>query len=63
MGARCEALMLDPVYSGKCMAGAIALAGNRPPGENVLFLHTGGTPAIFAYGNELDGVLAPRGAE
>ena len=53
LGARREALMLDPVYSGKCMAGALAIAGNRPPGENVLFVHTGGTPAIFAYGDSL----------
>ena len=57
MGARTEALMLDPVYSGKCMAGALSIAGNRPPDENVLFIHTGGTPAIFAYANSLDTVL------
>ncbi|MEM7056442.1 MAG: D-cysteine desulfhydrase family protein [Pseudomonadota bacterium] len=57
MGARTEALMLDPVYSGKCMAGALALAGNLRPDQNVLFIHTGGTPAIFAYAGSLDGVL------
>lgn len=57
LGARTEALMLDPVYSGKTMAGALALAGNRPATENVLFIHTGGTPAIFAYAGSLDGVL------
>ena len=38
LGARTEAMMLDPVYSGKCMAGALAIAGNRPEGENVLFI-------------------------
>ena len=58
LGARTEALMLDPVYTGKCMAGALAIAGNRPSAENVLFIHTGGTPAIFAYANSMDGVLA-----
>lgn len=58
MGARCEALMLDPVYSGKNMAGALSIAGNRPEGENVLFIHTGGTPAIFAYANSLEEVLS-----
>lgn len=58
LGARTEALMLDPVYTGKCMAGALALSGNRPEGENVLFLHTGGTPGIFAYANVLEPVLA-----
>jgi len=60
LAARTEALMLDPVYTGKCMAGALAIAGNRPAGENVLFIHTGGTPAIFAYANALEPVLAPR---
>lgn len=50
LSARTEALLLDPVYSGKCMAGALNVAGNRPEGENVLFLHTGGTPGVFAYG-------------
>lgn len=57
MAARTEALMLDPVYTGKCMAGALALGGNGRPDENVLFIHTGGTPGIFAYGNSMDGVL------
>lgn len=60
MAARTEALMLDPVYSGKTMAGALALAGNRPGSENVLFIHTGGTPAIFAYAGSLEPVLGPR---
>ena len=55
---RPETFMLGPVYSGKCIAGALALAGNRPSGENVLFFHTGGTPAIFAYANSLDGVIS-----
>ena len=60
LGARTEALMLDPVYTGKSLAGALALAGNRPESENILFIHTGGTPAIFAYANGLEPALARR---
>lgn len=49
--ARLEGLVLDPVYTGKAMAGLIALArGARfGPADRVVFLHTGGTPALFAY--------------
>ncbi|MEI4472408.1 D-cysteine desulfhydrase family protein [Frigidibacter sp. MR17.24] len=47
--AELEAIFLDPVYSGKAMAGLIALAQEgRLEGPSV-FLHTGGMPAIFAY--------------
>jgi D-cysteine desulfhydrase/L-cysteate sulfo-lyase len=51
MAARLEALMLDPVYTGKTMAGLIALArdGAFQPGARVLFIHTGGLPALFGY--------------
>jgi 1-aminocyclopropane-1-carboxylate deaminase/D-cysteine desulfhydrase-like pyridoxal-dependent ACC family enzyme len=51
MLARSEAILLDPVYTGKAMAGLIALvrAGRWRSGERVLFLHTGGAPALFAY--------------
>jgi L-cysteate sulfo-lyase len=50
-----EALVLDPVYSGKGLAGLIALvrAGRWQAEENVVFLHTGGAPALFAYGSAL----------
>jgi D-cysteine desulfhydrase len=49
--ARTEAILLDPVYTGKTMAGMIDLLhkgyfGSR---DNILFLHTGGSPALFAY--------------
>ncbi len=46
-----EALLLDPVYSGRTMAGLIALTerGVIEPGASVLFVHTGGLPALFAY--------------
>jgi D-cysteine desulfhydrase len=51
LAARLEGVLLDPVYTGKAMAGLIALvrAGRWRSGERVLFLHTGGAPALFAY--------------
>lgn len=51
MLARTESILLDPVYSGKAMAGLVDLArkGYFPEGSNVLFLHTGGSPALYAY--------------
>ena len=55
MSAQLEALLLDPVYTGRAMAGLIALArsGVLQQGQNVLFIHTGGLPALFAYENKL----------
>ena len=49
--SRTEAILLDPVYTGKAMAGLIGLVrkGYFKKGENVLFLHTGGSPALFSY--------------
>jgi len=52
-GASREALMLDPVYSGKAMAGFLDRARSGSADETLIFLHTGGTPGIFAYGNAL----------
>lgn len=51
LAARCEALLVDPVYTGKAMNAVIDLyrKNDFDPGENVVFLHTGGTPAIFGY--------------
>jgi len=51
LAARREALLLDPVYTGKAMAGLLDLArsGAFPPAATVVFLHTGGAPALFAY--------------
>jgi len=50
-----EGVLLDPVYSGRCMAGLIELInqGEIQPNERVMFLHTGGTPALFGYEAEL----------
>jgi len=49
--ARVEGILLDPVYTGKAMAGLLALVrqGRFKKGENVLFLHTGGAPALYQY--------------
>ncbi|MEM9683243.1 MAG: D-cysteine desulfhydrase family protein, partial [Pseudomonadota bacterium] len=49
--AQTEGILLDPVYSGKGMAGLIDLIrkGHFKEGENVVFLHTGGSAALFAY--------------
>jgi L-cysteate sulfo-lyase len=51
LAGRLEALVLDPVYSAKGLAGLIALArGGRWSGvDDVVFVHTGGAPALFAY--------------
>jgi len=53
--AEVEGILLDPVYTGKAMAGLIdhIRQGKVKRGEKVVFLHTGGTPALFAYSNDL----------
>ena len=58
MLARTEAILLDPVYTGKIMAGLIGLArqGHFKPDENVLFIHTGGAPSLHAYEAEVLGL-------
>jgi D-cysteine desulfhydrase len=49
--ARLEGILLDPVYTGKAMAGLIdGIAQKRFKDEGpILFVHTGGAPALFAY--------------
>ena len=51
MTARTESVLLDPVYSGKAMAGLVGLTrrGQFKRGQRVLFVHTGGSPALYAY--------------
>ena len=46
-----EGILLDPVYTGKAFAGLIRLSRNGQfrPAERVVFLHTGGAPALYAY--------------
>mgnify|MGYP000946388837 CR=1 FL=1 len=53
-----EAILLDPVYTGKIMAGLIGLArkGHFAKNENVLFIHTGGAPSLHAYESEVLGL-------
>jgi len=49
--ARTEGILLDPVYTGKAMSGLIGLIrkGHFKKDDNVLFIHTGGSPALYAY--------------
>jgi D-cysteine desulfhydrase family pyridoxal phosphate-dependent enzyme len=53
--ARLEGVLLDPVYTGRAAAGMIDLIRRRVigPDETILFWHTGGTPALWAYEREL----------
>jgi D-cysteine desulfhydrase len=55
--ASVEGILLDPVYTGKAMAGLLALIrqGQFKKGENILFVHTGGSPALYAYQEVLIG--------
>ncbi|EKT63016.1 D-cysteine desulfhydrase [Providencia burhodogranariea] len=47
--ARSEGILLDPVYTGKAMAGLLDYLANSEENTPVLFVHTGGSPALFAY--------------
>ncbi len=51
MMARTEGILLDPVYTGKTVAGLIDLSrkGFFKKGSRILFVHTGGSPALYAY--------------
>ena len=53
--ARTEGILLDPVYTGKAMSGVIdrIRTGEIPKGSTVVYVHTGGNPALFAYAPEL----------
>jgi L-cysteate sulfo-lyase len=53
--AQTEGILLDPVYTSKAMAGLIDLVrrGRFQKDDNVVFIHTGGTPALFVYRKEL----------
>ena len=55
--ATTEGIILDPIYTGKALSGLIDLVkkGEIGKDETVVFLHTGGTPALFAYTQELLG--------
>jgi 1-aminocyclopropane-1-carboxylate deaminase/D-cysteine desulfhydrase-like pyridoxal-dependent ACC family enzyme len=49
--ARTEGIILDPIYSGKAMAGLVThvRSGKIKAGETVVFVHTGGTPVLFDH--------------
>jgi D-cysteine desulfhydrase len=49
--ARTEGILLDPVYTGKAFAGVLDLIGKGELGSNepIIFLYTGGLPAVFAF--------------
>ena len=61
LAARTEGLILDPVYTSKGMGGLIEhiRSGRIPADATVVFVHTGGLPALFAYAGDL-GLAAPR---
>ena len=63
--AQTEGILLDPVYSGKMMAGFLAhqAEGRWPTGKRILLLHSGGVPALFAYARELNAHLKKRGVD
>lgn len=52
--ARREGLILDPTYSGKTMAAFLSRAQQSPSDSHLLFIHTGGTPGVFAYQDQLE---------
>ena len=60
VAARTEGLILDPVYTGKVMAGVIHHAELAAPETTDIFVHTGGTPAIFAYQDVLTNAATRR---
>lgn len=53
--ARTEGILLDPVYTGRAFGGLLDMIAwdSFRPGERVLFWHTGGTPALFAYADDV----------
>ncbi len=61
--ATAEGILLDPVYSGKVFSGFLShyAEGRWEKGQNILMLHSGGVPAIFAYASHLEAHLKKRG--
>jgi D-cysteine desulfhydrase len=50
-----EGLLVDPVYTGRALGGLVdmIMKSNFVKGQRILFWHTGGIPALFAYGEEI----------
>jgi 1-aminocyclopropane-1-carboxylate deaminase/D-cysteine desulfhydrase-like pyridoxal-dependent ACC family enzyme len=61
--AQTEGILLDPVYSGKMASGFLAhnATGRWSPGQQILLLHSGGVPALFAYSEKIKEHLIKRG--
>lgn len=59
LAARLEGLLLDPVYTGKTLAGLIdqVRQGRFRPSDNIVFMHTGGMPALFAYRDAFESIV------
>jgi D-cysteine desulfhydrase/L-cysteate sulfo-lyase len=53
-----EGIILDPVYTGRAMAGFLSRARQATADQNLMFIHTGGQPAIFGYEDALEPVLS-----
>jgi D-cysteine desulfhydrase family pyridoxal phosphate-dependent enzyme len=62
MAAELEGLILDPVYTAKVLGGLIGevRSGQIAKGSKVVFIHTGGTPGVFAYQNKIEEFLANK---
>jgi len=58
LGPQKEGLILDPVYTGKAMAGMLDGARSSSEQSTFLFVHTGGTPAVFAYQSKIEEALS-----
>lgn len=57
LGARMEGLLVDPVYTGKVLASVIEASSRSDSRSGSIFLHSGGTPALFAYQQTLEKAL------
>ena len=56
--AQNEGIILDPVYTGRTMAGFLSLARTATAKQKLLFIHTGGQPSIFGYEDDLKPILS-----
>jgi len=61
IAATVDGLILDPIYTGKAMAGLVAHAGERrlTGDEVIVFHHTGGVPAVFTFADQMRGSRGP----
>lgn len=56
LAGRCEGLVLDPVYTGKALAGLAASVGAAVPrGGSAVFIHSGGAPSLFLHAADIAG--------